>query len=268
MTTRSLKSLLLNMGIMLTAGAALADPPPAGAQPRVGSSTEIKEDGSPTAQVGPGTMALLKSLEDRHGKSDSIEGTFRQTKTSEVFMEKIDSTGRFKFKRPDLFRADYDAPDKMTNLIQRDAIYVYVPELKQVERYKFRSASERDQQLHIMTLGLGFRATDIVREYRVSSSEDDPALAAELKRAGQDPAKLALLLAEPRQADADTSPFNRIKLWIDKASLRPQKIWTKDVNQDQTEISILNVKFNAGLAPSVFEPKFPPGTAIIEKADQ
>lgn len=253
-----------------------ADPPKPAAKP--GQSREINEDGSSARKLekapaapeapGPKTLALLKALEDRHGASESIEGTFKQTKTSEVFMEKIESTGKFKFRRPDLFRADYDAPDRMTNIIQKDAIYIYVPELKQAERYKFRSSEERDAQLHVMTLGLGFKATDITREYRVCSSEDDEKLLAELKAGGHDPAKVALLFAEPRKNDSDATPFNRIKLWIDKEALRPQKIWTKDYNQDQTEINILNVRFDAGLDKSVFEAKFPPGTEIIDKADQ
>ncbi|MBI3735075.1 outer membrane lipoprotein carrier protein LolA [Candidatus Sumerlaeota bacterium] len=236
-----------------------------------GGSVEIKEDGAalPKTESAPSTetLRILREIEERHGKSKSVVGTFDQTKESEIFLETIKSKGKFFYLKPDYFRCDYDPPDEMTNLILKEAIYVHVPSIKQVERYKFHTPEERDQQLHVMTLGFGFKADDILREYEAKTSLDDPALIEELKSGGNDPAKILLLKATPAATLAETSPFTQIKLWIDKGTLLPQKIWFEDYNGDKTTIKVLDVKFDSEIPASTFEAKFPAGTEMIDKSD-
>ncbi len=235
------------------------------------SSVEIREDGSaiPGTAVKPttATLQILKAIEAKHGEARNVVGTFEQTKESEVFLETIKSTGKFSYVKPDRFRCDYNPPDEMTNLILKDAIYVHVPSLKQVEKYGFHSPEERDQQLHVMTLGFGFKAQDILREYTVKTSVDDTTLTQQLRTEGHDPTKIHLLEATPVSSLAENSPFTRIKLWIDKETLLPQKIWHEELNGDKTTIKVLEVKFDAEIPDSTFEPKFPPGTEMIDKSE-
>jgi outer membrane lipoprotein-sorting protein len=238
--------------------------------PASGRSVDISEDGTlvsaEPAPITEPTMQLLRQLEERHGKTQSVTGTFKQLKQSEVFLEETTSTGQFWFRRPDLFRTDYNPPDELTNLIVEDAIYVHTPSLKQVEVYRFASKEERDQQLHSMLIGFGFKADEIAREYEVRSSIDEPALANEVKGQGLDPEKKQLLFLKPRPEFAETSPFTSLKLWIDKETLLPEKIWFEDYNGDKTTMDILKLELDAKVEDSIFEAKFPLGTERIDKS--
>ena len=95
------------------------DPPQA--SPPASPSVEIGEDGTRIGRtVGPpseATLAILRSLQEHHGRVKNVEATFKQLKVSEIFLEEIESTGKFWFLKPDLFRCDYDPPDAMTNLM-------------------------------------------------------------------------------------------------------------------------------------------------------
>lgn len=245
---------------------------PLAAQPTdSGTSVEITEEGADVEgtedKPSTATLTLLQALEGKHGTAKTVIGDFEQTKESEIFLETIQSKGRFSYSKPDLFRCDYLPPDEMTNLIVKDAIYVHTPALNQVEMYRFHTPEERDQQLHVMVLGFGCRAADILREYQVKVSEDTDELTKKLMEEGLDPAKVALIEAVPVKALAETAPFTSINLWIDKETLLPQKIWFEDYNGDTTSIKILKVAFDAEIPASTFEAKFPEGAAIIDKSD-
>lgn len=218
-------------------------------------------------EVSAGTLALLRALETRHASVTTVRGEFDQLKVSEIFLEEIRSEGTFWFKKPDLFRCDYEPPDEMTNLIREDAIYVYVPELEQCEIYRFTSEQERDQQLHSMVLGFGFKTTELVEAYEIHSSEDPGALRDELIQGGKTAADTGLLELTPRPALAETSPFTRLKLWIDKDQLLPEKVWFEDYNGDQTTLEIRTIELNPTLDPELFVPSFPRGTEYIDKTE-
>lgn len=220
-----------------------------------------------TYEVSEATLALLRELETRHASVTAVRGEFDQLKVSEIFLEEIRSEGTFWFKKPDLFRCDYEPPDEMTNLIREDAIYVYVPELEQCEVYRFASDQERDQQLHSMVLGFGFKTVELVEAYEIESSEDAGPLREELAESGESVEETALLELTPRPALADTSPFTRLKLWIDKERLLPEKVWFEDYNGDQTTLEIRTIELNAPVDPKLFVPSFPRGTEYIDKTE-
>lgn len=218
-----------------------------------------------TGDIAPATMDLLRELERRHADVQSISGTFTQNKVSEIFLEEIQSTGRFWFRKPDQFRADYQPPDEMTNLIVRDAIYIFVPELKQVEVYRFASEAEREQQLHSMVLGFGFDPERLADQYLIASSEADAALRAEVEAEGKDPEQTALIRLAPRPDLLETSPFTSLKLWIGKSRWLPEKVWFEDYNGDQTTINIQSIDMNTPIDEALFQPSFPAGTEYIDK---
>jgi outer membrane lipoprotein-sorting protein len=216
--------------------------------------------------VSAETLALLESIEKRHASVVTVKGTFDQLKVSEIFLEEITSTGTFWYRKPDQFRCDYDAPDEMTNLILKDAIYVYVPAIEQCEVYRFTSDRERDQQLHSMVLGFGFKTKELLEEYEVVSSADDEGLRQALEKAGRRPDSTAVLHLKPLPAYVDSSPFTHLQLWIDKEQLLPEKVEFEDYNGDRTTIDIRSIELNVAVDPTLFQPSFPRGTEFIDKS--
>lgn len=236
------------------------------------TSVEITEEGkglvATSDRPSTATLGLLRRLEESHGGSKTVVGTFSQLKVSEIFLEEIRSTGKFHYRKPDLFRCDYDPPDEMTNLIIREAIYLHVPSIEQVEVYRFTHPEERNQQLHSMLIGFGFKSAEISADYFVHSSLDVAALVEEIEAAELDPASVSILQLVPRPARMETSPFTHLKLWIDNETLMPIKIWFMDYNGDRTELTDLAVEFDVPIADALFEAKFPPGTEVIDKTGQ
>jgi outer membrane lipoprotein-sorting protein len=218
-------------------------------------------------ELSAATLAMLKALETRHASIVTVHGEFDQLKVSEIFLEEIKSRGTFRFKKPDLFRCDYEPPDEMTNLIRKDAIYIYVPELEQCEVYRFASDQERDQQLHSMVLGFGFRTSELLEAYEIRSSEDPGTLREELVLKNLNPDETVLFELTPRPEVADTSPFTQLKLWIDKEQLLPEKVWFEDYNGDQTTLDIRRIELNPSLDPKLFDASFPSGTEFIDKTE-
>jgi len=229
--------------------------------------SETPKTSPPSDDATSKTLALLRAVEKRHAGANTVRGTFQQTKISEIFLEEIESTGTFWYRKPEFFRCDYNQPDEMTNLIVEDKIYVFVPSIEQVEVYKFASPEERDQQLHSMVLGFGFEAEEILEQYEVQSSEDQASLLSELTLEKLDSAAVALFRFQPKGALIETSPFTSLKLWIDKETLLPQKIWFEDYNGDKTTLRIVQIELNVSIDDNLFSPSFPPGTEFIDKTE-
>lgn len=254
-------------------GASQAPRPELPAIPEGSELETVREGSGPiapavaAAPVTPATLALLRALETRHASVVTVRGSFDQLKVSEIFLEEIRSKGTFWYQKPDLFRCDYEPPDEMTNLILKDAIYVYVPELEQCEVYRFSSDQERDQQLHSMVLGFGFKTDDLLEAYSIVSSEDEGPARDELTQAARKPAEAALLHLKPLPGLEDTSPFTNLKLWIDKGSLLPEKVSFEDYNGDKTTIDLRSVDLNVAVDAKKFVPSFPAGTEYIDKSD-
>ncbi|MCH8333811.1 hypothetical protein IIC65_07755, partial [Candidatus Sumerlaeota bacterium] len=135
---------------------------------------------------------------------------------------------------------------------------------EQVEVYRFNSDRERNQQLHTMVLAFGFKTEEIVMEYEIHSSVDEEALSNELRSGGLDPGAIALLHFIPLESLLQSSPFTNLKVWIDKETLLPHRVWFEDYNGDKTTISVLEMEPDADMDDSIFEAEFP-GATVIEK---
>ncbi|MCL5271025.1 MAG: outer-membrane lipoprotein carrier protein LolA [bacterium] len=221
--------------------------------------------------VTSGTMALLRRLEEAHKDLKTIHATFHQVRVDQTFMDKTESDGELWFRKPDRFRCDYADPQKMVNLIVDKALYIYVPELQQADYWQFDSDEQRDQQLHELLIGFGFKASDLVARYDIHSSEDETEPLAELRKAGMDPSTRALFIVTPRPAYAESCPFVTLKVFIDKTTMDPVRIWYQDQNYDANmTIELKKIELNVPIKDVLFDREkiFAPGTEIIDKRNQ
>jgi outer membrane lipoprotein-sorting protein len=236
--------------------------PPVDGAPAVVATPAAAE---PTT-VSAATLSVLNALEAKNNPIKTVHATFDQTRYDEVFLEKVDSQGELWFDRPDNYRCDYNNPQPMTTLITGNALYMYVPELKQVDYWKFASKDERDAQVHHLLLAFGFKTSELLRHYLIQSSEDAGPSRTEL---GSNPTQSVLLLIAPRAAYVEATPFSQLKVWIDKASLLPQKIWYKDRTGASMTLTMKQIEFDKPFADKLFDPKavIPAGTKQINKRE-
>ncbi|MCX7766609.1 MAG: outer membrane lipoprotein carrier protein LolA, partial [Candidatus Sumerlaeia bacterium] len=100
---------------------------------------------SPTLhlQAEPEALTFLSKLETKYKQIEMISGEFKQLKRSTLFLEEISSQGRFYFKKPGKFRCDYLPPNESVNIIVDNTAWIYVPEIKQVEKYYLGKSSSK-----------------------------------------------------------------------------------------------------------------------------
>jgi outer membrane lipoprotein-sorting protein len=78
----------------------------------VAQDAEAKDETEETKPREETVDELLKRIEDAHKEHKDFKGNFTQTKYLPAFDDKIESSGRFVFKKPDHVRWEYEKPHK------------------------------------------------------------------------------------------------------------------------------------------------------------
>ncbi len=197
-------------------------------------------------------VAVLEKLEEKYRETRTFEGEFTQLKVSQLFLEEIKSRGSFWYEKPGRFRCEYDPPNVQVNLVLNDTAYIYIPDIKQVEIYRFHSDGSPVGKLNQMLLGFGVSVKDVQSVYNVTRIQDQ-----------ETPGSWALLF-RPVKPEEGLS-FDAIRLWINRESLQPEKIIFDESGGDRTEILMQNIRFNRSIKDTLFKPEFPKDAEIIEQ---
>jgi outer membrane lipoprotein carrier protein len=197
-------------------------------------------------------VKILQRLEEKNREVKTIIGTFEQLKVSKLFLEEIHSRGTFYFEKPGKFRCDYFPPNESVNLIIGDTAWLYVPEIKQVDKYRFAEEGSKMQRLNQMLLGFGVSPADVLEVYRVTYNEP-----------GKNARTFSLVFVPKKQEEKLN--FTSITIWFDAERFLPQKIKMDDESGDETTITIEKIETNKKIDQSLFKPEFPEGVEIIEQ---
>lgn len=186
-------------------------------------------------------IELLKKMEGQFQGLKSVSGSFTQTREDPVYKTKKNSPARFWILKPNYFRAEYtDAEGQAPSvqLISGQMFYNYVPQLKQVNTYKFRGESNvRD--LNYLLLGFGAKADEITKVYSVKPEGDHG---------------VRLTPRNPQEAS-----FQYIVMQVDPQSLYPTSFTMKQ--SDGANLSVRmntsGLQINPAMSPNDFKPNFP-----------
>lgn len=202
------------------------------------------------------TVALgvnwLKKLEDKHQETRTFTGEFDQLMKSELFLEEIESEGKFWYEKPGRFRCEYEPPNEQVNLVVDDLAYVYIPEIKQVEIYHFDRGESGVKRINRMLLGFGISVEEVLDVYEVRFVPEE------------ETENTVSLYFKPRK-EGQGVDFKAAKLWVDKKSLLPQKLVFLQEGGDKTIITLKDIKFNKKIKQSLFKPDFPRDAEVIEQ---
>lgn len=186
-------------------------------------------------------VELLKKMEQKFQNVKSVQGSFTQSKKDPTFDRTVSIPASFQILKPNYFKAEYqEGPGKppSVQLISGDTFYNYVPQLKQVNTYKFRNQSNvRD--LNYLLLGFGAKADEVTKVYKVAAS-------------GANGVRLT-----PK--NASEASFNYIIMEVDPASLYPTRFTMQQT--DKTDLSVQinpsSLQINPALTAKDFQPNFP-----------
>ncbi|GIX45248.1 MAG: outer membrane lipoprotein carrier protein LolA [Candidatus Hydrogenedentota bacterium] len=243
--------LLLTLSTALLARVVSADP------------SEVSETTLPATKTAPQSprpahannqaraVQILRQLETKYAEILTVTGKFRQVTVDATFGEKIESSGKFYLKKPDRFRADYDPPHATTTIIADGYSYRYVPQLKQVERYRIPT-DQPITQLNYMLLGFGARTEDILKVYRVALAEKTP--------------DVKLTTVELTPIEAESAPFRMLRMRLSAKDLIPVEFevvqWDEGVIR--ATLDSASLQFNGDIADTTFMPRFPRDAQTVD----
>lgn len=205
-------------------------------------------DAVPTGRV----VEVLKSLEERYESVKTIKGTFSQTTLDPTFGETIESKGTFYLKKPNRLRIDYAPPHQTTLLVTERMMYRYIPQLKQVERYRI-DPSNAIVATNYMLLGFGANTQDVLHAYRVTLATDK----AEIKATKV----LRLIPLRPEEAS-----FKAIEMVVDTEQRIPLefRVTQLDGTVATVKLDALAMTLDAPLDDKLFRPSFPPDAQTVD----
>lgn len=225
--------------LVIIAGALTAAAPGKGAS---GSAAEKAESAAPTTN-DPAAVGLLQQIEQQHGTMRSVAGSFSQVRTDPAFGEKIEAKARFALLKPDSFRVEYLPPKASVNLITGRTTYRYVPENKQVERYK--SASAKD--VIYMLFGFGASTEEVLKIYTV--------------QAGESASSIKLIPRNKKE-----SQYKYVVMDIDPRRLLPRRFSMEQSDGTKIVVSMDtdSLQINAPLSSQDFQPNFPREAKMVD----
>lgn len=217
------------------------------ASPEVVAEVVTPEVAAPVMAHSAEALALLEQMATAHVDLVTMAGDFTQRKYSELYLEEIESQGRFYCRRPDLFRYDYSAseavPEATWWLIGSTA-WSWVPELYQAEIYRDVSIGSTFSQVLTGIDG----AVDELREDHWVVLADPASADAEL---GEAIAHIQILPLD----EVDAEGFIRIDLWVDTRSLLPVQVKMVEQRGDEITIRLSSLELNPDLDDDVFDPQ-------------
>lgn len=195
-------------------------------------------------------VKTLRLLEKKYKEVTTFSGEFTQIKKSEVFLEEISSKGKYFYKKPRSFRCDYLSPNESENLFINDMAWVYVPELKQVEKYYVGSNDNPGKGVNQMLIGFGVSTDKLLKEYFITIKDNSE--------------KIIGVSLIPKK-NGENKQTKEVIVWINKEKITPDKFKIIENNGDVTEITMMNINVDVKLDENLFKPSFPKGVEIIEQ---
>jgi outer membrane lipoprotein-sorting protein len=194
------------------------------------------------SDVSPQEAAL--NIEKRLASLRSLEAEFEQTYSSSSISTPLLEKGKFYFRKPDLMRWEYQAPEPMTYLYKEGLVLVYYPEENQLYRHALAPEEENSTIFSVLT-GRARLEDDYVLEPADFPSDEKSRV--QLKLTPREEGEFSYILLE---TDAKT--------WLITTAV------FFDWAGNRNEFRFRRVKVNPSLAPQTFVLKIPPDAEVIE----
>ena len=183
---------------------------------------------------------IVAGLEKKYSVAD-FSADFFQKSTIKAMDITDTAFGKIFVKQPDMMRWEYENPEKQTIISDGTTLWVYRPEDNQVMTGKSPSFFGGGK-------GAGFLAdmSSLKKQFIITLEKTDK--------------MFYVLKLLPKEK---TSDMASIFLWLSKSSFSVLRINTYNSYNDETIISLSNIKFNQELPDSMFKFFMPEGVDIL-----
>lgn len=184
--------------------------------------------------------ALLKSLESRYNRAQTLQVQFVETFTG-VGQPRRSEAGTLYLKKPGRMRWDYTSPQGKLFLSDGKQVYLYVPSTRRVEKMKLRESEDMRAPLAFLLGKLNFQ-----KEFRNIQEHLQ----------GTD----RLITADPKSADL---PYSKVEFLVSpEMQIRQLKVTGQD--QSILEFVFSHERVNPSFDSKLFNFRMPPGAELVE----
>jgi outer membrane lipoprotein carrier protein len=194
----------------------------------------------PPAAGGDATARrLLRTVEERHGRTTDLVARFSQSYRSGMLGREVIERGTLSIKRPGRMRWEYKDPEPKLFVSDGRTFYFYVPADRQV------MVSEQDDQRSLAARLLSGQG-GLAEEFEATL--DEPLEEGVMR-----------LRLEPRREQPDVR-----RAWVDvEPSGRIRSILLEDVQGNRTRFRFESIRENTGVADAAFRFEVPKGVEVI-----
>jgi outer membrane lipoprotein-sorting protein len=213
------------------------------------------KDQKPASKPVPVAPAAIEGLTEVLARFDSVQAQihtlsaeFVQTTKNSLLKEPIVAEGRFYLTKPDSVLWEYASPEPMRFVVSEGQYTGYFPERKRAERRDIKRWSEQLFRF----FGLGQGSQDLAKFYTIALGSSDP----EMKGT-------YLLVLSPKKRRVKKN-VEEVKLWVDVATLLPQRIDYVGKDGNERQIRFVNTRLNPDLAAGMYSVEIPPDVRVSE----
>jgi outer membrane lipoprotein carrier protein len=197
---------------------------------------------APAAALPVSMDELFGRMQASQDATATMEARFEQVKRSSLLAGEAVSQGVMYYRKPDLIRWEYLAPDPFTILIEGDHFSAYYPDLHKLKTARVARLRHRVFNFLVATEPLEKLKTHFQVELREGGSRPTWTLV------------LTPLTPMIRKTVA------RITVLVDKKTSLPAELSIEEADGDSTRIRFTDLAVNQPLPDGIFRLQVPPGT--------
>jgi outer membrane lipoprotein carrier protein len=189
--------------------------------------------------AAPDTTELLKAVEARYNRAQTVQVLFEQTFTAQNRPQRTEA-GELFLRKPGRMRWQYTSPKGKLFLSDGKDMYLYTPATNRVEKMKVKESDDLRAPL-----GFLLGKLDFWRDFQKFTSRPEDAD--------------VRITAEPK---SNRSPYSQVEFVVTPAR---EIRYLKVIGQDRSvmEFHLSKEKLNPPLAESLFRFEIPPGTEVV-----
>ncbi len=205
----------------------------------------ISRDGNSQTSQDP-LPQIIARLEASHKNLKDFQARVRQKKFFADLGDEVTFEGTVAYARPERMFWNFTSPDPSSLLIRPDGLWLYVPAMKQIQKFGRKS-------IDAYFVGFEKSLAEMKDRYQMEFVGRQ-----KLEQGQADLIKLA------RPNDAYAA---EIWIWFDVSSGIPLRIRWKGAQGEVTTTDFFDAKSNQGVDEHLFDVKVPPGYELIASED-
>lgn len=210
-----------------------------------------KEPPKAAAEVstaGESLDAVLERFDRVQAQIRTLSAEFVQTTRNSLLKEPVVAKGEFYLTKPDSVLWEYSSPEPMRFVVSHGQYTGYFPERKRAEKRDIKRWSEQLFRF----FGLGQGSKDLEKFYGLALGPVDPDMKGSY-----------LLVLSPKKRRVKKN-VEEVKLWVDAATLLPQRIDYVGKDGNERQIRFLKTRLNPDLAAGMYSVQIPPDVRVSE----